>query len=165
MNMIADVLSAHIDAGDTYPKEIAHAADVGRSTAYRWIGGESEPEATQITRLLEHLPAVVADSVLAALVRHTRYVIHREDATGDVNSDGRVDGSDALDQALEVGRQLFERIQVHRERARREGITPQAQAQMLADAQRLQQMTNTLTRIVAEIEPTPVNCNGKAKKR
>lgn len=100
--MIDLVLRRMIDEKLTTVQELGDLTGVAPSTVYRWMAGQSEPDYKQLRMLLVHLPNVRAQElVLQALTAGTHWRAESEKVELDVNNDGRIDGFDALDVAIQ----------------------------------------------------------------
>jgi transcriptional regulator with XRE-family HTH domain len=102
IHMIDLVLRRMIDEKLTTVQELGDLTGVAPSTVYRWMAGQSEPDYKQLRMLLVHLPNVRAQElVLQALTAGTHWRAESEKVELDVNNDGRIDGFDALDVAIQ----------------------------------------------------------------
>jgi transcriptional regulator with XRE-family HTH domain len=102
IHMIDLVLRRMIDEKLTTVQELGDLTGVAPSTVYRWMAGQSEPDYKQLRMLLVHLPNIRAQElVLQALTAGTHWRAESEKVELDVNNDGRIDGFDALDVAIQ----------------------------------------------------------------
>ena len=103
--MLAKTLARMIDSHLTNAKEIGELTGVAPSTVYRWVRGESQPDFDAIRLLVRHLKKPEAvEALLSAFIAGTAWSYHNLDAELDVNRDGAIDASDALDASIEAVR-------------------------------------------------------------
>ena len=103
--MLATTLQTLIDQKLTTAREIGDLTGVAPSTVYRWIRGESQPDFDAIRLLVRHLPNPKAQgSILAAFTIGTNWRAYNHDLELDVNLDGTVDATDAIDASINAVR-------------------------------------------------------------
>jgi transcriptional regulator with XRE-family HTH domain len=122
--MLAKTLSRMIDTGMTSAKEIGELTGVAPSTVYRWVRGESQPDFDAIRLLVRHLknPQAV-EALLSAFIAGTAWRYYNLEGELDVNKDGTIDASDALDASIEAVRSAARSLAQVRD-ACRDGLLP-----------------------------------------
>jgi len=103
--MLATTLQTLIDQKLTTAREIGDLTGVAPSTVYRWIRGESQPDFDAIRLLVRHLPNPKAQgTILAAFTVGTNWRAYNHDLDLDVNQDGCIDATDAIDASINAVR-------------------------------------------------------------
>ena len=101
--MLAGTLQRLIDEKITTARELGDLAGVSTSTVYRWISGQSRPDFDSVRLLVRHLPDKRAqEAILSVFSAGTAWEFNHQELDLDVNQDGRVDVSDALDATVET---------------------------------------------------------------
>jgi hypothetical protein len=102
---IADTLGNAIELHQVTVRQIAQAADVSEATARRWTDPFEPyvPDADELRRLVEKLPANLGDALLAAAFGRTHRFERVEWPTAslDMNGDKRIDTDDLRAHAIE----------------------------------------------------------------
>ncbi len=121
--MLESTLQKLIDGKLTSAREIGDLTGVAASTVYRWIRGESQPDFDSIRLLVRHLPNVQAQgAILAAFTVGTTWRMYNHELDLDVNQDGIIDASDAVDASINAVRAASRSLSQVRDASRSGGL-------------------------------------------
>ncbi len=109
--MLARTLQQIIDRKQSTAREMGELAGVSTSTVYRWIAGQSQPDFDSIRLLVRHLPHPDAqESLLNVIIAGTDWNLDHVQLDLDLNDDGQIDATDALDGSIRSVRHAAESL-------------------------------------------------------
>lgn len=103
--MLANTLQKILDEELSTVNEIGTVTGTAPSTVYRWLKGQSDPSFNSVRLLIKHLKNSKAQGMLlATLTAATSWRFFNLDMDLDVNQDGVIDASDAMDSSIQAVR-------------------------------------------------------------
>lgn len=131
--MLNTTLQKLIDDGLTNAKEVGELTGVAPSTVYRWLRGDSEPTFNSVRLLVRHLPHRGAQAaILNAFISATNWRFEHLEVELDVNMDGQVNATDALDATIDMMRCAAEALAGVREAGRNKSINEEEAAKLVS---------------------------------
>lgn len=126
--MLSRTLQQIIDRKQSTAREMGELAGVSTSTVYRWIASQSQPDFDSIRLLVRHLPHPDAqEALLTVMIAGTDWNLDHVQLNLDLNDDGQIDATDALDGSITAVRHAAESLARVRATCCEDGSPPDAE--------------------------------------
>jgi transcriptional regulator with XRE-family HTH domain len=128
--MLGTIIQQLLERHLTTVKEIAEVTGRGRSTVYRWLGGESEPQFHDMRQLVRRLAKLEARQTLVGLLTSDlpvviNWVTDDEGFHGEDDRGNHLEGHEVLQRTLLALECVSDALSQQHEAIRRQELTPQ----------------------------------------